>query len=163
MKHIYIGSSSGHKYYAFCAIDPVTKESLIYVARTPSSHQAKLALEKVITSFGKNISILNDDGSENMGQAWQYLEGKNIMQYFARPRTPKDKPYIERLIGTYQRECLGQYRTEISSLSDLDYYTTRFLNNYHYQRPHDSLGGLTLDEYCARLGLTIERRGVYLG
>jgi transposase InsO family protein len=160
MKHIYV---YGTKYYAFCAIDPLTKESLIHVARTSSSHQAKLALAKVIATYGKNVAILNDNGSENLGQAWQYLEEQNITQYFARPRQPKDKPYIERLIGTYQRECLDQRRDDITNLSDLDYYTTRFLNNYHYFRPHDSLAGQTPDEYCGRLGLTIRRREVSMG
>jgi putative transposase len=160
MKHVNLNSK---RYYAFCAIDVYTRESLIHVARSCSSSQAKLALEKVIATFGKNVSILNDNGSENLGQAWQYLEEQNITQYFARPHTPKDKPYIERLIGSYQRECLDQRRGEMTSLEDLDYYTTRWLNNYHYLRPHDSLNSLTPDEYCATLNLTIERRKVSMG
>jgi transposase InsO family protein len=158
MKHIYV---YGTKYYAFCAIDPLTKESLIHVAKTASSRQAKLALERVIATYGKKVSILNDNGSENLGEAWRYLEKKKIVQYFARPQKPKDKPYIERLIGTYQRECLDQRRDNIANLNDLDYYTTRFINNYHYFRPHDSLKSKTPDEYCATLGLTIEQREVY--
>jgi transposase InsO family protein len=157
MKHIYSHST---RYYAFCAIDPLTKESAIHVAKSASSHQAKLALEKVVAIFGRDVAILNDNGSENMGQAWQYLEQQNIMQYFARPHTPKDKPHIERLIGSLQRECLDQRREEITSLSELDYFITRWLNNYHYLRPHDSLQGLTPDEYCDTLKLTIERRKV---
>jgi len=157
MKHVYANST---RYYAFCAIDPYTKESLIYVARNASSYQAKLALEKIIARFGRDISILNDNGSENMGQAWQYLEEKRITQYFTRPHTPKDKPYIERLIGTYQRECLDQRRYEIHNLEELDYFTTRFINNYHYLRPHDSLNGQTPDEFCATLGLAIKRAEV---
>jgi transposase InsO family protein len=157
MKHIYI---YGTKYYAFCAIDPLTKESLIHVAKTSSSRQAKLALAKVIATYGRNVSILNDNGSENLGEAWQYLEDQSITQYFARPHRPKDKPYIERLIGTYQRECLDQRRDDITNLVDLDYYTTRFVNNYHYFRPHDSLDNQTPDEFCAMLGLTIRRREV---
>jgi transposase InsO family protein len=158
MKHIYL--PGGQRYYAFCAIDVLTKESIIHTARNCSSYQAKLALEKVVASFGKKVTILNDNGSENMGQAWQYLEQQNITQYFARPHTPKDKPYIERLIGSLQRECLEQRRDDITSLQDLDYYITRWLNNYHYVRPHDSLDGLTPSEYCDRLNLTIERRRV---
>jgi len=154
MKHVY---AHDRKYYAFCAIDPYTKEILIHVAKNASSVQAKLALQKVIARFGRDIAILNDNGSENMGQAWQYLEEQRITQYFARPHTPKDKPYVERLIGTYQRECLDQRRDEIHNLKDVDYFTTRFINNYHYLRPHDSLDGLTPDEFCATVNLTIER------
>ena len=158
MKHIYLPGSK--KYYAFCAIDPFTKEAVIHVAKNPSSYQAKLALDKVTTTFGKDISILNDNGSENMGEAYKYLKEQNITQYFARPHTPKDKPHIERLIGTMQRECLDQRRYDIANINDLDYYITRWLNNYHYLRPHDSLNNLTPDEYCVKLNLTIELRKV---
>jgi len=157
MKHINI---NGRRYYAMCAIDVFTRESAIHIATTSSSLQAKLALEKVIAIFGENVAILNDNGSENKGKAWQYLEEQNITQYFARPHTPKDKPYIERLIGSYQRECLDQRREDIHNLDDLDYYTTRWLNNYHFLRPHDSLDELTPSEYCDTLDITIELRKV---
>lgn len=164
MKHIYAG---GKKYYAFCAIDVYTREALIHVATTSTSLQAMLALQKTVAIFGKGITILNDNGSENMGSAYEYLAEEGITQYFARPYQPKDKPYIERLIGSYQRECLDQWRADITSLTELNQYTARWLNNYHYVRPHDSLtnkdqpnGGLTPEEFCATLDITIERRRV---
>lgn len=159
MKHIRIG---GKKYYAFCAIDPVTREGLVHVATTSTSRQAQLALQRVIDVYGQDtqLVILNDNGSENLGKAYDYLKNQKITQYFARPYQPKDKPYVERFIGTYQRECLDQWNKEITNLADLDYYTNRWLNNYHYIRPHDNLDDQTPDEFCATLGLTIERRGV---
>ena len=157
MKHVYV---DGRKYYAFCAIDVFTKETLIHVATTSTSRQARLALEKVVSIFGNNITVLNDNGSENCKEAYAYLKDLDITQYFARPRQPKDKPYIERLIGSYQRECLDQYRSDIASLAELDQATARWLNNYHYFRPHDSLNSQTPEEFCATLNITIERRGV---
>lgn len=157
MKHVYVG---GKRYYAFCAIDVFTRESLIHVATTASSRQARLALEKVTAVFGKSIAILNDNGSENLGEAYAYLKEHGITQYFARPYQPKDKPYVERIIGTFQSECLNQWGADITNLVELDYYTARWLNNYHYFRPHDSLNELTPEKYCDTLGITIERRKV---
>lgn len=157
MKHIYV---NGRKYYAFCAIDVYSKEIVIHIANTSSSRQARIALEKTVAIFGKDITILNDNGSENHGEAYSYLRDLDITQYFARPRQPKDKPFVERLIGSYQRECLDQYRNDVTSLNDLDYYTTRWINNYHYFRPHDSLNNQTPEQFCARLNITIERREV---
>ena len=157
MKHIYVG---GKKYYAFCAIDVFTKEALVHVATTSTSRQARIALEKAVAIFGTNIVILNDNGSENCKEAYSYLKDLNITQYFARPYQPKDKPYIERLIGSYQRECLSQYRHDITSLVELDQATVRWLNNYHFFRPHDSLNDQTPDEFCATLNITIRRREV---
>lgn len=158
MKHIPL---NGKKYYAFCAIDTYTREALIHVATTATSRQAKMALQKVRCTFGGAIIILNDNGSENCGEAYDYLKEQGITQYFARPYTPKDKPYIEQLIGTSTNvNVLSQYRSDITSLEELDDYTTRWTNNYHYFRPHNSLAGLTPDEYCATLSITIERRRV---
>ncbi len=160
MKHVY---ASSRKYYAFCAIDVFTREAVIHVAKSASSRQAKLALEKAVSVFGRDIAVLNDNGSENLGQSYQYLEQNGITQYFARPHQPKDKPYVERFIGSYQRECLNQWQRDIHNLADLDTYTTRWLNNYHYHRPHNSLNDLTPDEFCATLNLTITRRRVSMG
>ncbi|MGH7237111.1 MAG: hypothetical protein ACREGF_01080 [Candidatus Saccharimonadales bacterium] len=53
----------------------------------------------MVTIFGTTITILNDNGSENFADAQRYLKDSGTTQYFARPRTPKDKPYVENLIG----------------------------------------------------------------
>jgi putative transposase len=151
MKHIYL---MGQKRYAFCAIDPLTKESVIHVASTPSSLNAKNALAKVIERFGKGISIVNDNGSENMGDAETYLRETNIPQYWTRPNSPKEKPFVERLIGTLQRECLD-YNYAHMSLAELDELVNEWLDKYHYYRPHESLGFLTPAQYCDKIGVTI--------
>lgn len=158
MKHIYVFN---RKYYAMCSIDPITKEAYIHLAKTSTSHQAKIALENTIKIFGKNIAILNDNGSENMGEAYEYLYSQEIVQYFTYPKSPKEKPYIERFIGSLQRECLDVYRDDITNEEDLRYYVNRWLNNYHFLRPHQSLNYQTPAKYCATMGITINRRKVY--
>jgi len=60
MKHIYL---LGVKLYAFCAIDPFTKESVLHIGSSPSSKNAKTALEKTIARFGKDIIIVNDNAA----------------------------------------------------------------------------------------------------
>ncbi|GMO56119.1 MAG: hypothetical protein Ta2A_01150 [Treponemataceae bacterium] len=62
-------------------------------------------MKKIVERFGDKIKIVNDNGSENMKDAEAYLASLNITQYWTRPHTPKDKPFIERFIGTFQREC----------------------------------------------------------
>lgn len=157
MKHIY---TRNRKYYAMCSIDPITKEACIHLSRNASSRQAKIALEETVSIYGQNIVVLNDNGSENQGEAWNYLEEQEIVQYFAHPHAPKEKPHIERFIGSLQRECLDVYKDDILSESDLVYYVTRWLNNYHFMRPHQSLNYQTPCDYCAKLGITILRREV---
>lgn len=156
MKHIYLG---GVKQYAFVAVDIYTKEAVIHLSRQPSSLQAMLALTKAVEIFGKDLVIVNDNGSENYKHAYNYLRSHGITQYFARPHTPKDKPHVENLIGKLQQECLDEYRGHYT-LAEREQQVIGWLNDYHFFRPHQALNYLTPDEFCATLKITILRRRV---
>lgn len=156
MKHIYQG---GTKKYAFVAIDIFTKEAAILVGSYPSSYQARLALEQVLNRFGHDICVINDNGAENFKQAYTYLQGQDVTQYFTRPHTPKDKPHVENLIGKLQQECLDEDNSA-KSISGLQNQINRWLNDYHYFRPHQALGYLTPQEFCDTLDITIPRAKV---
>jgi transposase InsO family protein len=156
MKHIYVASQ---KHYAYVAVDPFTKEALIHTATSSKSWQARIALEKVLERFGSDVCILNDNDSENLGHSYQYLKDQDITQYFTRPHTPKDKPHVENLIGKYQQECLDEDKTP-KTILERQLQANKWLNDYHYYRPHQALDYLTPSEYCDTLGLTIRRAGV---
>lgn len=165
MKHF--NTPDGTKYYLMCAIDQYSKDAVIHITKNSSAMQGKIAIEKAIKVYGKNISVLNDNGPENLGSMWDYLEEEKIMQYFAYPYSPKQKGCIERFIGTLDRECLAIYRDKITCLEDLEYYVTRWLNNYNFMRPHMSLKSeeekyilYTPAEFCAKMGITIELQKV---
>jgi transposase InsO family protein len=152
MKHVLLIGSC--KQYAMVAIDTVTKETFIHVTSQPSSNQAKVALEKVFTSIDKDgVIIVNDNGSENMKHTQEFLESIGVTQYFARPRKPKDKPHVERIIGTLQRECLD-YIDYPATVPELQIIINKFLYTYHTYRPHMGLGMLTPEEFCNRLNIT---------
>lgn len=157
MKHLYIGKK---KLYAFCSIDIATREINIHLATNCSSRQARIAMEETVRIYGKNIIILNDNGSENQGETWRYLAEQEIPQYFAHPYSPKEKPFVERVIGSMQRECIDVYRADILNIPDAVHYIERWVNNYHFMRPHQALNYMTPAEYCATMGITIERRRV---
>jgi putative transposase len=151
MKHIYL---LGRKQYAFCAIDVFTREAVIHISKSSTSHSAKTALEKAVGRFGKDISVVCDNGSENMKEAERYLATQHIPQYWARPVAPKEKPYVERLIGTLQRECLD-YHYAPMNVTEMTEVVEAWLDKYHHYRPHEGLGFLTPAEYCATFGLSI--------
>jgi hypothetical protein len=46
-------------------------------------------------------------GSENMKDAEAYLLSEGISRYRTHPYAPKEKPFVERFIGTFQKECPG--------------------------------------------------------
>ncbi|GMO62721.1 MAG: hypothetical protein Ta2A_09560 [Treponemataceae bacterium] len=154
MKHIYL---LGQKRYAFCAIDIFSREALIHIASTSSSLSAQAAMKKIVARFGDEIKIVNDNGPENMKDAEEYLALQNITQYWARPHTPKDKPFVERFIGTFQRECLD-YHYEPMTCGELSAVVDEWLDKYHFYRPHQSLNFLTPAEFLAKMEVSIPRR-----
>lgn len=157
MKHIWVPGT--HTRYAFVAVDVVTRQAVIHVGSRPSSTQARLALEKTLNTFGKSMVVVTDNGSENFAAAQEYLKGERVTQYFARPHAPKDKPHVENLIGKLQTECLDEQRSA-QSLPQLQAQINRWLNDYHFFRPHQALNYQTPAEFCATLGLTIPRAEV---
>jgi hypothetical protein len=87
MKHVYL---LGEKHYVFCALDPYRKEAVIRLL--PSSRSAKTALKKAAARFGKDITVVNDNGSENMKDAQAYL-ALGITHYRTKPKSPQGKAF----------------------------------------------------------------------
>lgn len=147
VKHL---PSVGTKRYGFVAIDVVSKRASIHVAQTISSHQATIAWKKAVHLLGLPAAVLTDNGSENMGAFAALLESQPTDHYWARPHTPKDKPHVERFIGSLERECI-QWGGVATDLADQQQLISQWLNKYHSYRPHQALGYLTPDEYQAKL------------
>lgn len=140
----------GAKRYGFVAVDVFNRQASIYVASTISSRQAALAWEKAVQHLGLPDSVLSDNGSENFGLFEKLVAEQGINHYWARIRTPKDKPYVERLIGTLERECI-QWGGVAVDLADQQQIIDEWLEEYHGYRPHQSLGYLTPNEYKDKL------------
>jgi len=148
VKHL---TAHDRKHYAFVAIDRVTKQTAIHVASTISSRQAAIAWQKACKQFRVSPkAVLGDNGSENLGAFQELLLSEGTPQYFARPRTPKDKPYVERVIGTLERECI-QWGGLLIDLKDQQTAIDEWLTKYHAYRPHQALGYLTPNEYTDKL------------
>lgn len=141
----------GTKRYGFVAIDVVSKRATIHVASNISSYQASLAWMKTIDALGLPKAALSDNGSENLGAFATLLEEQGVTQYFAHPYTPKDKPHVERFIGSLERECI-QWGGVAVDLQDQRTIIDSWLLKYHSYRPHQALNYLTPNEYQAKLG-----------
>jgi transposase InsO family protein len=147
VKHL---PSNGHKRYGFVAIDVVSKQATIHVGATISATQGALAWRKTVHRLGLPEAVLTDNGSENLGAFAELLQSQPTAHYFARPHTPKDKPHVERFIGSLERECIqwGGLATDVATQQEI---IDEWLNKYHSYRPHQALGYLTPDEYQAKL------------
>lgn len=136
--------------YAFVAIDVISKQAAIHVGSTISSKQGALAWKKAVDILGLPKAALTDNGSENMGAFAKLLQEQPTEHYWARPHTPKDKPHVERFIGSLERECL-QWGGVAIDLSDQQEIINLWLHKYHDYRPHQALNYLTPNEYSTKL------------
>lgn len=140
----------GTKRYGFVAIDVVSKQVSIHVAQSISSYQATIAWKKAVYRLGLPLAVLTDNGSENLGAFTDLLKTQTTNHYFARPHTPKDKPHVERFIGSLERECI-QWGGLATDLRDQQQIVDQWLTKYHSYRPHQALGYLTPDEYRSKI------------
>jgi len=133
--------------YCFVAIDCIGKGLAIKVSTTISSLQGKRLnqyLEKYYPFPIKNQQ--SDNGSENLGHTYKDLKDKNIPQYFIYPHCPKENAFVERVIGTIEREFIQQGKLA-TNVKDQQRLIDKWLDEYHNFRPHQSLGYLTPNEY----------------
>lgn len=147
----------GKKRYAFVAIDCVGKGLVIKLSTTPSSLQNAALITKAKDSFPFPVKAWeNDHGPENLQDFHIALEKNQIPQYFAYPYCPDDKPYVERVIGTMEREFIQQGNLT-SDLREQQRRIDVWLDEYHNFRPHESLHYLTPNEYYQKtIGKTIK-------
>lgn len=155
MKHI---PFLGQKRYCFVAVDCVGKAIAVKISSTSSSAQNSLIIEHIKQTFPFSIkSWRNDNGSENLKDFHQALEEAGISQYFTHPSCPKDKPFVERVIGTIEREFIqqGKLACDVETQQKL---INEWLDEYHNYRPHQALGYLTPNEYYKKkIGITIKQ------
>src|SRR5713101_302759 len=155
MKHI---PFLGQKRYCFVAIDCVGKAIAVKISSTSSSMQNSALIEQIKQTFPFSIkSWRNDNGSENLKDFHQALEKAEIPQYFTHPSCPKDKPFVERVIGTIEREFIEQGKLACD-VETQQRFINEWLNEYHNFRPHQALGYLTPNEYYQKtIGKTIKQ------
>ena len=148
----------GQKRYCFVAIDCVGKAIAVKISSTSSSGQNSLLIEQIKQTFPFSIKCWrNDNGSENLKDFNQALEKAEIPQYFTHPSCPKDKPFVERVIGTIEREFIqqGKLACDVKTQQKL---INEWLDEYHNYRPHQALGYLTPNEYYKKkIGKTIKQ------
>ena len=103
-------------------------------------------LEKVIWLNGKPENIRCDNGPEFISarfREWSKANGINIM--YIQPGKPTQNSYIERFNGSYRRAVLNRYI--FRNLEDVRMKTEEWMNDYNENRPHNSLGGMSPNEY----------------
>ena len=121
----------GQKRYCFVAIDCVGKAIAVKISSTPSSAQNSLLIEQIKQTFPFSIKCWrNDNGGENLKDFHKSLEKAEISQYFTHPSCPKDKPFVERVIGTIEREAKKGTQPFYSCSTLIDVFNSKRVKSF---------------------------------
>ena len=96
---------SGKRHTIYAAVDVWSRRTIIMVSATPRAEAVALLVRKCIRAWGVPERIKTDNGSDFTAHTTQRLLGAlGIEIELSPPYSPRSKPLVERVIGTFQRD-----------------------------------------------------------
>lgn len=137
---------TGKRFRTFNVTDDFNREALhIEIDTSITSQRLVRVFERIKQQRGLPEVLRTDNGPEFLGEAftlWAKEDGAAIQHI--QPGKPNQNTFIERFNCTYRDEKLNQYL--FTSLEHVREATWQWMLEYNEERPHDSLGDLTLVE-----------------
>lgn len=119
------------------------------VARSMKSNKIISVLAELFERFGAPEYLRSDNGPEFIAKALkEWLSKSDVKTHYIEPGSPWQNAYCESFNGKLRDECL---QMEIfGSLFESQIVLERWRRYYNEERPHQSLGYLTPQEYLAK-------------
>ena len=146
----HIRDCAGGKRYAFVTVDTYSRRTHIRISSSISSRQAALAWEAATRRLGTPEVVVTDYSSKDLGEFFAKLAGSKTAHFFARVRQPKDKPFVERVIGCFETECLSLGGVAYP-VAEQQPVADAWLAKYRFYRPHAALNCLTPHEFTVKM------------
>lgn len=139
----------GRRFRTFNLVDDFNREVLaIEVDLNLPAHRVVRVLEQVAAWRGYPTKLRMDNGPEMTSvKLAEWAEANGVHLEFIQPGKPTQNSFVERFNRTYREEVLDMY--VFKRLSEVREITSRWINEYNDERPHESLGNLTPTEYMA--------------
>ncbi len=146
---------SGRKIKALTVVDEFNREAItVHIEPRINSTKLLQILDQLKYEFGLPKFIRSDNGREFAAfKVQQWAKENNIQWLFIQPGKPMQNAYCERFNGTYRHEVLNSYL--FTSLNEATLITKVWVDKYNYERPHDSLDGLTPIQYKEKYGANL--------
>lgn len=93
------------RHSVYLAIDVWSRRVVVYVSKTPRAEAVGLLLRRAILAWGVPETVKTDNGSDFTAKASQRLLASLGIEHELSPAfTPEDKAFVERAVGTFQRD-----------------------------------------------------------
>lgn len=142
---------SGRRFRVLTVVDGFTRECvLLYAAFSISGQEVARELSRAGILRGLPKAIVIDNGSEFTGKAMdQWAHENGVKLDFIRPGKPIENAYIESFNGKLRDECLSE--NWFTDLEDARKTIEEWRIDYNEERPHSSLGGLSLKKFLTKM------------
>lgn len=95
------------RYSVYALVDIWSRRGLFLVSKTAKTAASLALIRRAIMEWGVPDVIKTDNGSDFISKDFQTaLIGLGIEQKLCSPYSPEQKPFVERLIGTLQRDLM---------------------------------------------------------
>ena len=145
--------STGRRFRTFNIIDDCNRCCLdIEIDFSLTAERVVRTLDRLSLWAGSYPEKLRcDNGPEFISHALAYwAKANNVEICFIEPGKPSQNGFIERFNRTYREEVLNMYI--FNSLEDVRDITGRWIYEYNYERPHESLGNIAPALYLTAVG-----------
>ena len=133
---------SGRHFRTFNVIDDYNRELLaIEIDLSLPSLRVIRVLDRIAEYRGYPKRLRQDNGPEFISHALElWAERHGVKLDFIKPGKPTQNAFIERFNRTYRNEILDCYL--FNSLTEVREITDSWIEEYNYERPHESLNDL---------------------
>lgn len=140
---------NGRKIRTFNVVDAFSRACIgIEIGFSMPSVRVTRILDQWIEKHGKPASIRSDNGPEFISKHFRkWLNSQGITWEAIQPGHPQENAIVERFNQTYRKEIL-----DVNILQDVNHakeLTHDWVLEYNQDRPHESLGNKTPQEYAA--------------
>lgn len=151
LKYLYRWSNSSRE-YAYAVVDDFSREAVARILPQRSSLVAVSFLEEVLQVLPYPVQAVMTDNdliftmrfgphAQRQTRFQQACRSLGIQHWLAQPHHPESNGKVERFFRTLDEECFLLHQPDCSESRRRD--LEQFLHYYNYERPHQSLQGLT--------------------
>ena len=137
----------GRRFRTFNVVDDFNREALaIEVDFNLPAQRVVRELERIAAVRGYPLKLRLDNGPEFVAVALaDWAEQHGVTLEFIKPGKPMQNGFIERFNRSYREAVLDMF--VFQTLTEVREQTEKWLREYNEERPHESLGNMTPQEY----------------